>query len=97
MPGSIVLRHGVLRGMEQEADCMVLARKELSSYGSDYSDAFVMSASTDLPDGTYVVEFDNHTLEANKRLGLWLSTKPIARQSIGPGDVDWSLKRFWCK
>lgn len=79
MSGSIVVRHGVLRGMEHEATCMVLAREESPSFGSDYSDAFVMNAPSDLPDGTYVVTFDRHELNASKSVGLWLSRKPVTR------------------
>lgn len=80
MSGSIVVRQGVLYGMEREVTCMVLAREELPSYGTDYSDAFVMNVQGDLPDGTYVVMFDRHILRADKRVGVWLTAKPITRQ-----------------
>jgi hypothetical protein len=51
--GTVVLIRGVLRGMEHETGCDVLARKHSVDSGSRYSEGFVLNAPVDLPDGEY--------------------------------------------
>lgn len=80
--GKVVLIRGVLRGTESETRCEVLARQhsvESGFRGSRYSEAFVLNAPLDLPDGTYMVTFDGHSFDAVRHHGIWLTSTDIVR------------------
>jgi hypothetical protein len=80
MKGLAVMIAGVLRGMGCETNCEVLARKQSPDLGPEYSEAFILNAPADLPEGEYLVMFDGHTLRATKAHGLWLPSSEIARE-----------------
>jgi hypothetical protein len=74
------LRHGHVKGMSRTATCEVLARKipldpnlKPGSHEYTYSDCTVIDAPTDLPDGEYLVHFDDHVIAATKKDAYWLS------------------------
>jgi hypothetical protein len=75
---SVVMIHGLLRGMGREASCEMLAMRE--SVGPVYSGCSVIDAPHDLPDGLYTVSFSGHVVPARKEGGLWLpegTTSPL--------------------
>ena len=79
---SVVLIHGLLRGMGREAPCEMLAMKETApETGREiYSRCSVIDAPHDLPDGLYAVSFSGHVVTARKEGGLWLpenATSPL--------------------
>ncbi len=84
--GTVVLLNGRLRGMGQEAECQVLARR-LSVYGGEtesprvftYTDCSVIGAPSELPDGEYLVEFEEYSALAARHKGFWLSFGPPTR------------------
>jgi hypothetical protein len=66
---------GRLSGMGREADCTVNAVK-VSLPGTDISHSAncrVHHAERDLPDGQYLVTFDEQTKLVEKRDGFWFS------------------------
>ncbi len=79
--GMIVMMRGSLQGMGREAECEVVARKQIvvstrkseSSFNEEYSDIGVIEAPVDLPDGDYTVRVANYTFTATRRNGLWLN------------------------
>jgi len=71
--GQIVVLRGVLRGKQHQSTCEVVARKHSANLKSNYSDCFVLTAPEDLPNGSYVVEFDGHKLHAAKENDIWLT------------------------
>jgi hypothetical protein len=81
-----VLLDGRLKGMGRQADCQVLARK-LLVYGEEtaslrvftYTDCSVIGAPSELPDGEYLVEFDEYSALAACHKGFWLSFGPPTR------------------
>ena len=81
MEGPAVLILGALHGMEREAKCEILARKQPPNLGPGYIWASIVDAPADLPDGEYQVMFDRHTLQATKEYDHWLSSGPIASVS----------------
>lgn len=59
------------------AKCDVLARKlpigtSRGGGSPDYTDCTVIDAPFDLPDGEYVVHFDDHLVAVTKQRGYWL-------------------------
>jgi hypothetical protein len=70
---SVVLIHGLLRGMGREFPCEMLAMKEtVASEEPVFSRCSVIEAPIDLPDGLYTVAFDHYVAPARKEAGLWL-------------------------
>jgi hypothetical protein len=88
--GPIVLRHGHVKGMSRTATCEVLARKiplgpKLKTGSHEYSsDCAVIDAPADLPDGEYLIYFDEHVISATKKGAYWLSrgTANLYRDAI---------------
>ena len=76
---SVVLVPGVLRGMEREAKCEVLARKTSNDEGLLYSEGFVLNAPSGLPDGEYVAIFDRHAFRATRERGIWFTSSGVTR------------------
>lgn len=72
---SVVLIHGVLRGMERQSECEMLALKETDSVTrrTTYSCCSVIQAASELPDGEYTVAFQGNTVMARREGGLWLA------------------------
>ena len=78
MHGSFVLLVGIVRVMERESKCEVLAR-QLDAGSVRYSMATVLKVDSDLPDGSYKVVFDGHFVEARKMRHLWITDGPVTR------------------
>jgi hypothetical protein len=78
---SVVLIHGLLRGMEREATCEMLAMKEAESGRGPvlYSRCSVIDAPMDLPDGDYTVSFNGCVVSARKEGGLWMPDEVAVR------------------
>ncbi|MGD0366779.1 MAG: hypothetical protein ABSA94_04940 [Acidobacteriaceae bacterium] len=79
---SVVLIHGLLKGMGRETPCEMLAMREPASETSPavYSRCCVIDAPLDLPDGIYAVTFGGSVVAARKEAGLWLpegATSPL--------------------
>jgi hypothetical protein len=73
--------------MSRKASCEVLARKipldpklKAGSHEYTYSDCAVIDAPAELPDGEYLVHFDDHVIAATKKGGYWLS-RGLAKQN----------------
>ena len=71
---SVVLVHGVLRGMGQEVPCELLAIREAPSAGAPpiFSRCNVIEAPREMPDGDYTVTFSGYIVPARREGGLWL-------------------------
>ncbi|MGB9031062.1 MAG: hypothetical protein WCC27_13155 [Acidobacteriaceae bacterium] len=89
---SVVLIHGLLKGMGREALCDMLAMKDATPETDRpvYSQCCVIDAPLDLPDGIYAVAFNGSAVAARKEGGLWLpegATSPlqIERRASRPG------------
>lgn len=91
--GSVVLLHGVLRGMGREAACDILARRttiepfpaQFANRACLYEECSVLTAPSDLPDGDYLAFFDGHSLVATRARGIWISRGAAARDSAADG------------
>lgn len=72
---SVVLIHGVLRGMGQEAGCdmVALCDTQPDRRRPVYSRWSVLDAPRNLPDGCYSVIFEGHTIPVRREGGLWLA------------------------
>lgn len=76
---SVVRLKGLLRGMNRESSCVLLAWKDtlrseekLGAFRYVYSDLQVLDAPTDLPDGEYEATFGDQAVGAIKSSGLWV-------------------------
>ena len=78
---SVVLLSGVLRGMEREERCEVLARKSTKAAALAYSEGFVLNAPADLADGEYEVSFEGHSMRATKERGIWFTSTNVTRSA----------------
>jgi hypothetical protein len=65
---------GVLRGMNREADCVLVAWKESSESGRVYTRCRIIDEPSDLPDGTYTVIFAGQSVTTRKWWGEWMLT-----------------------
>src|SRR5580704_14915620 len=85
---SVVLIHGLLRGMESEAACEMLAMKEAESGKGPvlYSRCSVIDAPMDLPDGDYTVSFNGCVVSARKEGGLWMPDGG----AVQPPGAEWT-------
>ncbi len=72
---SVVLIHGVLRGMGLESECEMLALKATDSESRSvtYSRCSVIQTASDLPDGEYTLTFAGTSVIARREGGLWLA------------------------
>ncbi len=68
----VVRVEGTLRGMRAEARCTILAWKESSSTGRLFTRGKIAEAPSDLPDGTYMLTFGEHSIWTRKWEGHWL-------------------------
>lgn len=90
--GTVVLLHGTVEGMGQTAECEVLARRIIVPPDSQpdgrrfytYTDCSVIGAPFDLPEGEYLVHFEEYTFKATCQRGLWLSCGPATRNPEVP-------------
>jgi hypothetical protein len=78
--GTLVLLHGIVRGMGQEAEIEVLTRRVQDHNASGvlpvfkYADCTVIGGPAELPDGDYIASFSDHSAVVTRRNGLWLSS-----------------------
>lgn len=70
--------------MGREASCDVLARRLGIDPISAYSECTVIGAPDDLPDGEYIVEFENIRTATARRQGVWASFDPPLRRMEEP-------------
>ena len=77
---SVVLIHGLLRGMGHEEPCEMLAMKETQPENGApfFSRCSVIEAPQDLPNGVYTVSFGNYLVPARKDSGLWIPEEATA-------------------
>lgn len=78
--GMIVLLRGVVRGMGREAECEVVALRQIAATKSKFRrpksffrDFGVIEAPNDLPDGEYTVRVGDQILNTAKVHGIWLT------------------------
>ncbi len=64
----------VLRGMNREADCVLLTWKEKSPTGRVYTRCQIADEPSDLPWGPYTVFFAGYTLSTTKFDNRWMLT-----------------------
>lgn len=84
--GTVVLLNGRVKGMGKQAECQILARR-LCVFGEPagsqrdftYTDCSVIGAPSELPDGDYLVEFEEFSALAACHKGFWLSFGPPTR------------------
>jgi len=76
---------GVLRGMKREEECELLALKESSQTGTCYQWAFILQAPDDLPNGEYVVSFDDHAMLVTKERAHWHRRSAITSACAASG------------
>lgn len=69
---SATLVEGVLTGMGHETDCEVLVWQDGRSNQRPYSQFRVIGAPLDLPDGIYVVAFQERAFPTKKDQGWWV-------------------------
>jgi hypothetical protein len=74
--GIVVLLPALVKGMGHESQCEVLTRRRGSDPGPAYSDCTIIGAPDDLPDGEYVVEFENVLAATTRYLGVWANFSP---------------------
>ncbi len=86
---SVILIRGLLRGMNREAPCEMLAIQETQTGAANavYSRCSVIDAPMDLPDGDYTVAFRGHAVPARKEGGLWV---PGGTTSLAPPEEKWA-------
>ena len=91
VPGSIILLHGKLRGMDREAECDILARRVDDSDPRflhrlfRYFECSILTAPADLPDGDYIAYFAGQSVVATRTRGLWLSSGAAVRDAAAGG------------
>lgn len=61
----------VLRGMGVAAHCVLELWQENSSAGRQYTRCNIANESSELPDGSYAVDFAEQSLRTNKYQGKW--------------------------
>lgn len=71
MAASVVMRMGTLTGMGRVCACEVLARVRKPYIAGQYTEALIISAPADLPDGSYHVTFDGFEMLCDRVLGTW--------------------------
>lgn len=67
-----MLVQGVLTGMGREAPCEILVWRDGRSNLRPYSQFRVVDAPLDLPDGAYVVAFQDRAFPTKKERGWWV-------------------------
>ena len=87
MRGTAVLRHGVLHGMQQQANCDVLVHMRQTGSEPEFTEGFVLNAPPALPDGEYLVCFERHTMHTRKDKGRWLYSNEI-EGSAAPSQAE---------
>lgn len=83
---SVVLIHGLLRGMGHEGACEMLAIRESQTGGGSpvYSRCSVIDAPAGLPDGDYTVAFDGLLVPTKKESGLWVPDGATSPAALAP-------------
>ena len=68
---SVVRIPAVLHGSGVASECILEAWQELSSRGRVFIRCRITDDAPQLPDGTYELEFDNHSVRTRKAFGVW--------------------------
>jgi hypothetical protein len=68
----VVRVHGVLQGLEREANCVLMAWKERSSSGRVFTRCRVVDEPADLPEGPYTLTFAGYSVPTRKFDGCWM-------------------------
>jgi hypothetical protein len=68
----VVRVHGVLKGLDCEANCVLSTWKERSSSGRVFTRCRIVDEPGDLPEGPYTLEFAGHTVPTRKFDGCWM-------------------------
>jgi hypothetical protein len=71
-----VLLPALVKGMGREERCEMLTRRLGIEPVPAYSDCTVIGAPDDLPDGEYIVEFENICAVTTCRQGVWATFNP---------------------
>ena len=64
--------HGVLKGLDREANCVLMIWKERSSAGRVFTRCRIVDEPSDLPEGPYTVVFSGNELPTRKFDGCWM-------------------------
>jgi hypothetical protein len=93
---SVVMIHGLLRGMEREAPCEMLAMKEAESERGPviFSRCSVIDAPMDLPDGDYTVAFNGCVVSARKEAGLWMPDGAAVQSPVAERSTTLQQRKF---
>lgn len=67
-----VRAHGLLKGMDREAECRLILWKERSTAGRVYVRCRIVDEPADLPEGPYTLSFAGHQVETRKFDGCWM-------------------------
>lgn len=78
--GTLVLLKGLLLGMQQQAQCEIVARKLSADLSPEYCDCIIVDVSAELPDGPYLAVFEGHSMHIVRDHGIWLSSSPAKRE-----------------
>ena len=83
---SIVLIHGVLRGVGREAPCEMIVFKDTDPGARQptYSRWSVLEAPPNLPDGFYTALCDDQEVPVRREGGLWLAEEPPMLPPVTP-------------
>jgi len=63
---------GIVRGMGSESECTLTLWTEHSLSGRRFTRCRISGESLNLPDGSYTVSFEGHTLFTRRWLGEWM-------------------------
>ena len=69
---TVVRVHGVLKGLDREANCVVTTWKERSSSGRVYTRCRIVDEPGDMPEGPYTLTFAGYTVPTRKFDGCWM-------------------------
>ena len=68
----VVRAHGLLQGLDREAECKLILWKERSTRGRVYVRCRIVDEPSDLPEGPYTLSFAGHKVETRKFDGCWM-------------------------
>ena len=82
---SIFRLPAIAMGMGFAAHCTVLAHRIPRTPGRHYDRAVISRAPDALPDGEYLVLFDDHIMRCQKNAGTWIASFDLGFTSYCPG------------
>lgn len=68
----VVRVHGVLKGLDREANCVLATWKERSSSGRVFTRCRIVDEPSDLPEGPYTMTFAGYSVPTRKFDGCWM-------------------------